>query len=338
MEEFNYKSEIINTRTGALGSSDGKMLMQIAECGEVPKSAHKRLAVCKGLIPQTEIPKTDAVRIGDEMENVIFNMLHRENCEYISNPCWVSEKYSRENVKLLTHPDIVLVDEKKKVIYIYEVKTTKYSVEQTKKTYLAQLFIHYSIGMEMAKARGEKWTVRLFLVHYSTKDLDLSDTIEFDNDRLTIKKITFKTPLFDISLGMDVVNTFLSTFNTYYVGEEIKSNMLPVEAKQVFDAAVGVMDEVEKKKQKIDEFKERLYKFMLDNNIKSIRDDVEGKWSITRVDPTSSVSFDAKSFMADYKASHPRKAKKLLADYSKTTNKKGYVTICKKKEKKTETE
>lgn len=320
-----YKSDIINTRTGALGSSDGKMLLQIAESGEVPKSAHKRLAVCKGLIPQTEIPKTDAVRIGDEMENVIFNMLHRENCEYISNPCWVSEKYSRENVKLLTHPDIVLVDEKKKVIYIYEVKTTKYSVEQTKKTYLAQLFIHYSIGMEMAKARGEKWTVRLFLVHYSTKDLDLSDTIEFDNDRLTIKKITFKTPLFDIAKAMDTINEFLETYDNYYEGDEISGEYLPEKVKTEFDQVTTFLTEIKERKKKVEDFKKKLTEFMISKGIKGIKTDA---WAITLVNETESVSVDYKAIFAnEIEAKKPRVANKLKKQYKKVTKKTAYVMI-----------
>ena len=50
-----YKQEVANTRKGCLGGSDGKMLSQIAALGYVPKSALKRLAVCKGLIEQEEM-------------------------------------------------------------------------------------------------------------------------------------------------------------------------------------------------------------------------------------------------------------------------------------------
>ena len=71
----NYKDDIRATRIGCLGSSDAKILAQIAALGYVPKSACKRLAIVKGLIPQTDIPETDAIRTGNEIENKIFEYL-----------------------------------------------------------------------------------------------------------------------------------------------------------------------------------------------------------------------------------------------------------------------
>ena len=76
MEEVkDYKQDVAQSRVGCLGSSDGKMLAQICALGYVPKSAHKRLAICKGLIPQEEIPRTAAIKAGDEMEMLIYKHL-----------------------------------------------------------------------------------------------------------------------------------------------------------------------------------------------------------------------------------------------------------------------
>ena len=50
-------------------------------------------------------------------------------------------------------------------------------------------------------------------------------------------------------------------------------------------------------------------------------------FAITRVDPTETKSFDSKKYVEDLKKEHPRKAKKVLAQYTKTTKRSGYVTI-----------
>lgn len=105
MEQQDYKNQIRNSRCGALGSSDGKLILSVAESGVIPKSAYKRLAVCKGLIEQEDIPYTAAVRAGDELEMLVFAHLKSNDDRYQSNPCWISKKYSRKNVKLLTHPN-----------------------------------------------------------------------------------------------------------------------------------------------------------------------------------------------------------------------------------------
>ena len=57
---YDYKQEIIDTRKGCLGSSDGRILSQISTLGYVPKSAYKRMAVLKSLIEHKDIPKNDS--------------------------------------------------------------------------------------------------------------------------------------------------------------------------------------------------------------------------------------------------------------------------------------
>ena len=197
-ENLNYKDDVAQSRVGCLGSSDGKMLMQVCSLGFVPKSAHKRLAVCKGLIPQQEIPRTAAIVAGDEMEMAIYRHLSANDPRYESNPKWISEKYSYKNVKLISHPDIVLVDQARKTVFVWEVKTTKYSVADTRQTYKAQLFIHYLLAKEIAERMGKDWTVKIALVHYNTDGLDLTEGVTFDPERLTIKDVRFTSTAFFI--------------------------------------------------------------------------------------------------------------------------------------------
>ena len=64
MGNLNYKEEIVSSRKGAMGGSDATMLAQIASIGFVPKSAQKRLAICKGLIEREDIVTT-AMAFGD---------------------------------------------------------------------------------------------------------------------------------------------------------------------------------------------------------------------------------------------------------------------------------
>ena len=325
MEEIkDYKNEIAATRVGSLGSSDGRMLAQIASLGIVPHSALKRLAVCKGLIPQTEIPKTAAIQAGDDLEMLVYEHLTAKDPRYTSNPLWISAKYSRKNVRLISHPDIVLKDDAQKTLFVYEVKTTKFSFEETKATYRPQLFIHFLLGKETAKSYGDDWKVKVFLVHYSTDGLDLTDGITFEPERLTVKSISFNAPVFDIKKAMDVVDAFLEDFTEYYDGDEIDADLLPAKVKDEFDAITNVLAEIKEREKKVDDFKKRLYAFMVEKNIKSLKNNV---FSITRVDATESKSFDSKQYIEDLKKEHPRKAKKVLAQYAKTTKRNGYVSI-----------
>lgn len=327
---YDYKQEIIDTRKGCLGSSDGRILSQISTLGYVPKSAYKRMAVLKSLIEHKDIPQNDAIRFGDYIENAIFNHLHSQDPRWESNVLLESKKYSLPNVKLISHPDFYKIDHAKKEILIGECKATKYNVQQTRATYEAQLYIHYVLGREIASKLGDDWKVKLYLVHYSTDGLDLENGIEFDPSRLTVHQVYFSTMSFDVMRGMNLVNDFLETFTEYYEGDEIDANLLPTNVKSQFDDVAAMLVEIKERESKVEEFKQRLYQFMVDKDIKSIKNDV---FSITRVDPTVSKSFDAKKYVADLIKKYPRKSKKIIADYTKETKRKGYATIKLKEEK-----
>lgn len=327
MEEFDYKNEIRSSRCGALGSSDGKLIISVAESGIIPKSAYKRLAVCKGLIEQEDIPYTTAVRAGDELEMLVFEHLKANDNRYQSNPCWVSKKYSRKNVNLLTHPDIVLQDNENKVLNVYEVKCTKFTFEQTRDTYKAQLIIHWIIANEIAKELGG-YKVRLSLVHYSTDGMNLEDGFEFNPSRLTVKTLRNMEKLsksYHISEAMDVIDNFLETFTEYYEQEEIDANLLPANVQSQFTEVAQFLREIKEREAKIDAFKAKLYDFLSERGIKKVACD---DFSFTVVAPTQQVSIDYKNLFAqEIEAKKPRVARQLKEKYKKTTNKKGYVKI-----------
>lgn len=320
-----YKDEIRSTRKGALGSSDGKLLMRIAMRGEVPQSAYKRLAVCKGLTEQQEIPYTAAVRTGDEIEMAIFDMLRSSDSRYQSNPCLTSEKYSRKNVRLISHIDFMLQDDDKKILYMYECKASKYTTETVRRQYKEQLYVHYLCGSEYAAKLGKGWKMKLFLCHYNTDGLDLENGVEFDSERLSVVPVRMEKNYFDMGLAMDVIDNFLEGFTEYYGdGEDVNRDLLPANVKQQFENISNTLAEIKEKEVLVDEFKQRLYAFMSEKGIKSVKSD---SFSIVRVDPTVQHSFDHKKFLEDERTKHPRKTKVLEKKYDKTTNKKGYAKI-----------
>lgn len=318
-----HKEEIIITRKGCLGSSDGKLLLRVAQLGEVPKSEYKRLAECKGLIEHTDIPYTAAMRNGDYIEDCIYQHLKATDERWQSNPMLTSEKYSRKNVKLISHVDFMLQDEENKVLKLIECKATKYSIEQTRQTYKGQLFVHWMLGVEYAAKLGKEWKVKLFLCHYNTEGLDLDNGAEFDTERLTIRQVRIGT-LYNLGKTMDIVNDFMEDFNEFYSGDVIQSQYLPENVKAQFDAIATVLKEIKEREEKVEEFKRKLYSFMVEKEIKSIKCDAFG---ITRVDETTTKTFDAKWFLEDFKQKHPRKAEKVIAKFSKETKKKGYCLI-----------
>lgn len=323
-----YKQEVSQTRIGCLGGSDGKMLAQVASLGAVPRSALKRLAICKGLIPQVDIPKNAAIQAGDDIEMAIYQYLSANDERYESNPLLVSEKYSTKNVKLIAHPDFLLKDDARKTLFVYECKTTKYGVEETRQTYKAQLFIEFVLAKELASTFGSNWSVKLFLVHYDTNGLDLEQGVEFVPSRMTLREVRFANPFFDIKKSMTIIDDFMETFTEYYDGEEVESEYLPANIKEQFIAITNVINEIKEREKQVDEFKRRLTVFMKQKGIKSIKSD---NWNMTFVDDTESVSFDYKAFLNDLTNKHPRKANKLLRTYEKRTKRDAYVKIALKK-------
>ena len=321
-----YKSEIVQSRVGSLGSSDGKILLQVAQLGSVPKSAYKRLAVCKGLIEHEDIPRTAAIKAGDEIEMLIYEHLKAKDERWQSNPLLVSEKYSRPNCKLISHIDFMLKDDENKELNLYECKATHYTFEQTRDIYKAQLFIHYLLGNEMIAKLGKGWKMKLHLVHYSTDGLDLeNDGVTFDPERLTVKALRMPKTLFDMGMAMDIIDTFLENFTEYYGdGEEIPYEILPANVQNQFDSITTLLTEIKEREDKVAAFKSKLYDFLTEKNIKSIKNDA---FSITRVDATESHSFDYKKFLDDQRISHPITTKRLEKKYDKVAKKKGYVNI-----------
>lgn len=322
------KQEIINTRKGCLGGSDARMLMSIADIGSVPNSAMKRLAICKGLKEPEQFTNA-AMEFGNFIEECVFKSLHDTDDRWQSNPRIASEKYSRKNVKCIDHVDFLLQDDEKKELTLGECKATRLTFQQTRDEYIAQLYHHYLLGSEIAKKIGYK--VKVVLCHYLTDGVDVANEREFDPSRLTVKVLRNMDKLssqYKLAEAMDIVDKFLETFDSYYDGDEIPYELLPVSVKEQFDKATELLTEIMQREEIVDKFKEKLYEFLLEKNIKSIKNDA---WTITRVDASSTKQFNSKKYLSDFAAKHPRKFKKLREKYESVVNRKGYVKISIKK-------
>ena len=217
------------------------------------------------------------------------------------------------------------VDENNETINIYEVKATKLDARKTRILYSAQLFVEWMLAKEYATQMNGRWRVNLYLVHYSPDGLNLDEQNEFTPERMTVHKVKFNIQIFDISFAMNVIDKFLDNFDYYAEDEEIDATLLPTNIKQQFDNVVTCLYEIKLHEQKVEEFKARLYNFMLEKGIKKISCD---SFSFTLVNPTETSSVDYKKFFTEeIEAKHPTKARRLKEQYKKVTKRNGFVTV-----------
>lgn len=314
---LDYKNDIINSRIGSLGSSDGKVLAAIAKNGCVQRGQVERLAIAKGLYERPNITNI-AMQYGDFIENMIYDSLVQVDERWESNKCFRSQKYGREGLGLLVHIDFSLFDESrdKPLLLWVECKATTTDIEQTYKDYKEQLYIEYMLGKELAEELGADF--KLELCHYDASVMfedEFQLQFAFDPDKISRKKVIFKKPVFDISSGMDIAAQYVSEM-TEYKREEIDWDYLPAEVQEQMKQVNNILVSIKEKQDSIEEFKSRFYDFLCKNEIKSVKTPY---FTISRVDESVSIQFDKVRFTAE----HPE----LAAKYQRAVKKKGYVLI-----------
>lgn len=314
---LDYKNDIINSRIGSLGSSDGKVLAAIAKNGCVQKGQVERLAIAKGLYERPNITNL-AMQYGDFIENMIYDSLVQVDERWESNKCFRSQKYGREGLGLLVHIDFSLFDDSrdKPLLLWVECKATTTDIEQTYKDYKEQLFVEYVLGKELAEQLGADF--KLELCHYDASVMFEDESqlqFAFDPDKISRKKVIFKKAVFDIPSGMDIAAQYVSEM-TEYKREEIDWDYLPAEVQEQMKQVNNILVSIKEKQDSIEEFKSRFYDFLCKNEIKSVKTPY---FTISRVDESVSIQFDKVRFTAE----HPE----LAAKYQRAVKKKGYVLI-----------
>ena len=314
---LDYKNDIINSRIGSLGSSDGKVLAAIAKNGCVQRGQVERLAIAEGLYERPNITNL-AMQYGDFIENMIYDSLVQVDERWESNKCFRSQKYGREGLGLLVHIDFSPFDESrdKPLLLWVECKATTTDIEQTYKDYKEQLYVEYVLGKELAEQLGADF--KLELCHYDASVMfedEFQLQFAFDPDKISRKKVIFKKPVFDISSGMDIAAQYVSEM-TEYKREEIDWDYLPAEVQEQMKQVNNILVSIKEKQDSIEEFKSRFYDFLCKNEIKSVKTPY---FTISRVDVSVSIQFDKVRFTAE----HPE----LAAKYQRAVKKKGYVLI-----------
>lgn len=175
------------------------------------------------------------------------------------------------------------------------------------------------LAKEYLKSIKGRWALDFELCHYCT-----ANHTEFDPANITMKKIKFNTSRFDIGYSMDIIDSYVSKLDCYYSDDIVESSMLPTNVQQQFELMTTILHEIKERETKVEEFKRKLYEFLVSHDIKAIKSDA---FNITRVDPTESVSFDYKAFLDDYAKEHPTLQKRLVKTYQKRTQRKGFAKI-----------
>ena len=307
--EYNYKDDIIATRKGGLGASDGNVLSKVDNLGHVPSSCMERLAIVKGIYDKESDITTEAMNIGNQVEMQIFDMLHNTDKRWESNTYVESKTFSKSNCKLFAHIDFYLKDDENKVLTFVECKATRHSIQDARHDYANQLYIEYSLGKEMISSLGKGWKFSLKLCHYNTDNYDGV----LDVDKIEMSKIRFGRPLFNIHNAMDIISKELETLTEYYK-EEIDANYLPAKVKNEVDTIASYLTSIKEMNEKVDEFKKRMYDFMVHKNIKSINNE---QFLITRVDECIVPKFDSKKFSEEHRTTYKK--------YVKNTVRKGFA-------------
>ena len=312
------KENIISTRIGGLGSSDAAMCYNIGIRGFLTQSDNFRIAVMLGIEQPIQFSNS-GTRIGDEIEETLFNYLKAMYPNILSNPYFKSDVLS-ENYRfdVFNHIDYEIEDETS--ITWFENKAVVTNIDDTISHYFYQICWHKMLLDEKAKLLNK--IPYLKISHYDTNDFTSVEEMSIDKWNMRIienEKISFAIDV--IKKGLQIISDTIPTF--VYVKQEIlDANILPNEQVKLMNDIAIVINQIESQNNVIENFKSNMYELMKANNIKSIKHD---SFTLTVVDETVSVSFDSKAF----KVKHPD----LYSQFTKSSPKKGYLKITTKNEK-----
>ncbi|WP_299230221.1 hypothetical protein [uncultured Bacteroides sp.] len=316
MSEFEYKDEIISSRVGFLGGSDANILSKVSSLGSVPESAKERLAIVKGIKQPKDGFTSEAMRIGDTVECLIYDMLKSQDSRWVSNPRIESKKYKFKNVGLLVHIDYMLVDEDNKILTWVENKCTNKDIKASRKTYQNQLFIESILGKEYAESLGNGWKFKLMLSHYPSADFDGV----LDPSKIETETIRFNKPLFNVSQAMSIIDKYLETIEEYVERDIVpmESAMLPEPIQDKIALCRELWDfqktELYAKVKEMEKAEEELRSYLYDVMIKkNITEKIElvdlGKY-IKLKQSYEKVSFDTNAFKQEHKNLYKKYSKK----------------------------
>lgn len=301
-----YKNDIVASRRGYLGSSDAKMVCKIGRTGKLSLTDQERIAVMLGQAEQRDYTN-EAMANGDFIEQSIYRDFLSAYPQALSNPLTVSKR-KFEGFGLLDHIDIeVLKDD---TLVWYEIKASRYSTDQVRDEYDAQLRWHYMMLCEKAKQLGKK--PMLYLVHYPVEEYG-----EYDASKVLVMPVSFKGGYAaEIEKGLEKIAEIIAAGFNYTPREALTTADLPAELAskvEYIKERLKLATEIEAETKA---FKEACLDFCLQHGITSI--DGDG-WSATVRQGYTSQRVDSKKLQSQ----HPDIYEQVLT----TTNNKPSITI-----------
>lgn len=302
-----HKNEIITTRVGGLGSSDAKMVVGIAERGQLNYADKERIAVMLGLAEKRQIT-SKAIELGNIIEDAVFEVFKTQFGENItSNPRYEIQLYL--DYRVSNHIDFE-ISTPTELIWI-EHKSTIHGINQALEDYKYQLAWHAMLGEDKALNEGKQF--KLYLSHYDTNDFNG----EFNADKLSIVAVPANKHYIDkIGKGLLIINEALPTFEWQPDASILHASSLPTEINDKCEMMATHLRKIKEMTEQVDAFKTRMCELMVANNVKSI---VTDAFTITLVEQSVSTTFDKSKFAKE----HPD----MVAQYEKKSIRKPYVTI-----------
>ena len=283
-----HKNEIEVTRVGGFGGSDAAMFYRVGLKGlsALTNSDKKRIRVAKGIDEYKPIHVNEAMQRGHDFED-----WYSEN--YQSATMERERKFSKnlsKNFDTFFHADF-------SDTFIYELKTTV-NTDEVLSTYEAQLqWQHMISGLP----------VYVVISDSSLPFKNCSEPIEVKRNEKIIEILLN---------GIKLLDDNWDTLDLE-VGEEWnESDLMPFEKNDI-NVFTSYLQRIQQLEELAEESKQKVFQFMKDNNIKSLKSDF---YTVTFVPESTTSTLDKKKLFTE----HPEINE---SDYIKTSQKKAYITV-----------
>ena len=283
-----HTNEIEATRVGGFGGSDAAMFYRIGLKGlaALTNSDKKRIRVAKGIDEYKPIPENEAMQRGHDFED-----WYAEN--YQSAAMERERKFTRElakNFDTFFHADF-------SDTFIYELKSSSV-FDDVLSIYQAQLQWQHMISA---------MPVYVVISDSSLPFEKCSEPIEVKRNEKVIEIL---------QNGIKLIDDNWETLDLE-VGEEWnESDLMPFERNDI-NVFTSYLQRIQQLEALAEESKQKVFQFMKDNNIKSLKSD---SYTVTYVPESTTSTLDKKKLFTE----HPEINE---LDYIKTSPKKAYITV-----------
>ena len=288
MTTTTHKQEIEVTRVGGFGGSDASLFYRIGLRGlsALTNTDKKRIRVAKGIDEYKPISMNDAMQRGHDFED-----WYSEN--YQSAAMERERKFTRDlarNFNTFFHADF-------SDTYIYELKST-HNTDDVLTTYDAQLQWQHMIS-----------AMPVYIV--------ISDSsLPFENCSEPIKVKRNERIIEILKNGIRLLDENWDTLDLEIGEEWSDSDLMPFEKNDIA-VFTSYLQRIQQLEELAEESKAKVFQFMQDNNIKSLKSD---SYTVTFIPESTTTSLDKKKLFTE----HPEIKEQ---DYLKTSPKKAYITV-----------